>query len=148
MQLPQFTTRQLLTSITWMCVGFGGIAFSMRKWNLPLEPDYDWLADLEPLARISALVVGWVIICAAAIALVTRYRRGAVLIAALLVMIPGAFVGAIVGGASTPDDFEYRALAGALLASVLVILGAIVPPKNVRDDRAEPVAETSQHKDA
>ena len=44
MRLPSFTLKQLLVSILWISMGFGGIAFSTRDWNLSLRPAVDWLA--------------------------------------------------------------------------------------------------------
>ncbi len=147
MDLPRFSTKQLLISVTWMCVGFAGIAFSFRAWNLPLSPSYDSLANLEPFVRAASLVVGWVIFCAAAICLVTRRRRGAVLIAALISMIPGAIVGFLIGDTlwGRGRAADVACFGGAVLACLLVILGAIIPPKTIELPRTD--ADPESHRD-
>jgi uncharacterized membrane protein YfcA len=146
--LRRYTLKQLFLYITWMCVGFGGISFALRKWDLPNTPSYDWLADLEGIVRLAALVVGWTVVCAAATCLATTRRRGAILIAALVAMIPGAFVGAVIGSilVGPGDTPPVCAIVGAALMSGLVILASIVPTATVEERQAEMVSERESSK--
>ncbi|HEY2839021.1 MAG TPA: hypothetical protein VGJ26_07730 [Pirellulales bacterium] len=141
MSRRRYTLTQLFHYITWMCVGFAGMSFSTRKWNLPLDVKWDAVANLEPVARVSAFVIGWVIVCAAAICLLTTRRRGGVLIAALLAIFPGALIGAIISSKLGDGDMNLGVFPGAAVSSLLVILGALVPPKNAAPSSEAPIPE-------
>gem|GEM_PF-2227440 len=139
MQLPQFTLRQLFASITGMCAGLGGIAFSLRKWNLPIDPAYHWLAGYERSARIGAFVVGVIVIIAAAVLLVPKGRRIAVAVTAILAFVPGAIVGKWIDWVFFQHESEGRSmLVGAILAFAFTILGSIFPFRAQRDLVTEP----------
>ncbi len=95
MDLPHYSTKQLLLSVTWMCVGFAGIAFSFRTWDLPLNPSDDWLARMEPFVRAAARLVGWGVICLGVAPLVTTRRTASLLGEAFAFALPIGVLGVL-----------------------------------------------------
>jgi hypothetical protein len=96
MSFPRFSLKQLLLSVLWISIGFGGIVFSLRDWNLSLRQSDDWLAHIQPVVRMAGRVIGWTFFCIGVIGLITARQRAKVLILALCGVIPGAIVGELV----------------------------------------------------
>lgn len=115
--------KQLLVSILWISIGFGGIAFSLREWNLSLRQSDDWLANIQPIVHITARVVGWTFVCIGVIALVATRRRTKVLIVALCGAIFGLFVGAM---AYRPSSRIGHTTAGEAFVYVVMALGSLL----------------------
>ena len=106
MALPSFSLKQLLVSVLWISIGFGGITFSVRDWNLSLSQTDDWLVNIQPIVRITARVVGWTFVCIGFIPLVTTRPPTKVLILTLCGGIPGNIVGAVVREAALPIGYS------------------------------------------
>jgi hypothetical protein len=141
----RFSTRQLLLSVLWLCIGFALIGFSLRDWNLSLHSSDDWLANIQPGVRSAARSIGWVFVCLGIIALVATRARTRMLIFALLGVVPGLIAGVWIRNAvySTLNGYErnekvlipYLAMAFTSLFS-LVVAAANSKPFNaeLRDD--------------
>jgi len=129
MAIPRFTTGQLLLCITWMCVGFAGIAFSLREWNLRLDPSYDWLAESEPVVSTFARVVGGTIVYWGVVLLFTPKPTADILIAAVVGVIPGLMAGLLLSHAFFSQDSraqEWAAWIGmGLVPGVILICLAV-----------------------
>jgi hypothetical protein len=95
MALPQFSLKQLLISLTWFGVGFGGIAYSLRVWNLSLSPTEDWLAEIEPYIRGVARLLGWGAICLGIVPLITTRTTASVFADAFSFAIPFGLMAAM-----------------------------------------------------
>jgi hypothetical protein len=79
MAIPQFTTKQLLMAMTWIAIGFGAIAYSLRPWGLSVRIEDDQLAAIEPYVRGAARVAGGLAVVAGLIPLITTRRTASVL---------------------------------------------------------------------
>jgi hypothetical protein len=132
MGLHQFTLKQLLISLIWMCIGFGGIAFSFQPIDVPLHPSYDRLANILPFAKLVAIVTGTVIICLALIPLFTSRRPVPILILMLIGIFSGLLIGSIVANRAQPTyrygsvTFERRVMA-PLISISSAVLGGLLP---------------------
>lgn len=136
MILPRFSMKQLLISVSWICIGLGGIAFSGRHWNWnpSLRPSDDWHADAQPVVRITARVVGGVLICMGIIPLVTKRRPMRVLILALCGAMAGLFISAFVlvpQSGYQSDDYRMTVVYTAIVigAAAAILLAAVTPSK-------------------
>jgi hypothetical protein len=126
MTLPRFSMKQLLVSVLWISIGFGGVAFSLNDWNLPLQRAYDWLAREEQPVRMAARVIGWTFVCIGVIPLVTRRRPARVLILALWMVVPGAMIGYAVQNTLFPGGPRNIDRGGEVIPWVCMALGSVV----------------------
>lgn len=104
MALTQYTTRQMFVSVTWICVGFALIGFSLQAWNLPLDPSYDLLSHLEPFVSTMARVFGGAIVYWGIVVLLTPKPTADILIAAVVGVIPGMLVGVLINHFLLPKN--------------------------------------------
>ena len=119
----QFSIRRMLSSVTSLSIGSAAITFGARKWNLPLNRAYDDLARVEPLARLSALVIGWALVCIGVILLTPTRRPAVILSLALVGVIPGAFIGVILDAFAWGTLFEGRSIQIGMGAWVVSVFG-------------------------
>jgi|GEM_PF-5488881 len=107
MALPPFTTRQLFVRITWIGVGMGAIALSLREWDFPQDNP-----GAEIPVRAALRVIGMSIVCLGIIPLITTRPPLRVL---GLVLIVGGPVGGSIGNLLSDATFISRRLSGVYL---------------------------------
>lgn len=120
MAWPTFTTKQLLTSVLLMCIGMGGISYSLR-------------IERQGIIETTALVLGIVSIFVSVILLATKRQRMRVLALALCGSLPGSFLGALIAHAINPHrHFKGQSTREWFLADWMIYtgmaLGALLTP--------------------
>jgi hypothetical protein len=120
----------MFVSVTWICVGFGLIAFSLREWDLPLSPSYDWIADSEPVVSMSARVFGGAFVYWGLVLLLTPKPTADILIAAVVGVIPGLMTGLLINHFVLPkgtlDDRCAAWIGMGLVPGVILICLAVL----------------------
>ena len=129
MELPRITLKQMFVSMTWICVGLGLIAFSLREWDIPLNPSYDWIANALPLASRFARVFGGAIVYWGIVVLLTPEPTADILIAAVVGVIPGLITGALLSQFVLPkgtvDDVSAAWIGMGIVPGVILICLAV-----------------------
>jgi hypothetical protein len=122
MTWPSFTTKQLLTAVLLVCIGMGGISYS-------LHADFYERGFLETAAS----VLGMVGIFVGVILLATKRRRLRTLALALCGTIPGGFLGGLIAEIiAPPRHFKGQTTGEWFLADWMIYagiaLGALLTP--------------------
>jgi hypothetical protein len=127
MNSPRFSLRQLSLAIVWISIGFGLVAFAVRPWEVPLNPQYDLLATLIPIVRVAAAVLGTIIVAFGLIFLLVKQRRLRTLIHTLCGALAGLFLAVFIAPTVNRSQSDQQGIRLAVFLFCILVCGTATP---------------------